>query len=93
MQGVRGTESPGVLFASPPHSSVRMLRCWSFSTYRVRTLSRNTASRMTRAEISGWMKEAGLAPSAPIALPPDTEDLTVTIWPATRAETAKRSVA
>ena len=44
-------------------------------------------------EIAGWVKGAGLSASAPIALPPDTEGLTVTIWTATRAETAKRSVA
>ena len=44
-------------------------------------------------EIASWVKGAGLSASAPIALPPDTEGLTVTIWTATRAETAKRSVA
>ena len=44
-------------------------------------------------EIAGWLKGAGLSASAPVALPPDTEGLTVTIWTATRTETAKRSVA
>ena len=36
------------------------------------------------SEISGWLVESGLTPSAPIALPPDNEGLTVTIWTAER---------
>ena len=32
------------------------------------------------SEIAGWLTEAGLKTSAPIALPPDREGLTVTIW-------------
>ena len=36
------------------------------------------------AEITDWLVENGLAPSAPIALPPDNEGLTVTIWTAER---------
>ena len=44
-------------------------------------------------EIAGWLKEAGLKTSAPIALPPESEGLTVTIWIAEREATAQRSVA
>ena len=40
-----------------------------------------------------WLKEAGLKTSAPIALPPESEGLTVTIWIAEREATAQRSVA
>ena len=36
------------------------------------------------AEIGRWMEEAGLERSAPIALPPDHDGLTVTIWIADR---------
>jgi ubiquinone/menaquinone biosynthesis C-methylase UbiE/DNA-binding transcriptional ArsR family regulator len=36
------------------------------------------------AEIGRWMDEAGLERSAPIALPPDHDGLTVTIWIADR---------
>lgn len=36
------------------------------------------------AEIGRWMDEAGLQRSAPIALPPDHDGLTVTIWIADR---------
>jgi ubiquinone/menaquinone biosynthesis C-methylase UbiE/DNA-binding transcriptional ArsR family regulator len=35
-------------------------------------------------EIDGWLSDAGLTTQAPIALPPDTDGLTVTIWGATR---------
>lgn len=46
------------------------------------------------ADIGGWVKGAGLVASAPIALPPDTDGLTVTIWTAARpaaAQSTKRS--
>jgi len=36
------------------------------------------------AEIARWVSEAGLEPTAPIALPPDHDGLTVTIWTADR---------
>lgn len=45
------------------------------------------------AEMRRWLKEAGLTPSAPIALPPDTDGLTVVIWTAERAADAKAQVA
>lgn len=35
-------------------------------------------------EMRRWLTEAGLEPSAPIALPPDTDGLTVVIWTAAR---------
>ncbi|MFW2344669.1 MAG: ArsR family transcriptional regulator, partial [Brevundimonas mediterranea] len=35
-------------------------------------------------EINGWLTDSGLTPSPPIALPPDNEGLTVTIWTAER---------
>ncbi len=35
-------------------------------------------------EMRRWLGEAGLEPSAPIALPPDTDGLTVVIWTAAR---------
>ncbi|WAC58455.1 ArsR/SmtB family transcription factor [Brevundimonas sp. SL130] len=35
-------------------------------------------------EINGWLTNSGLTPSAPVALPPDNEGLTVTIWTAER---------
>jgi ubiquinone/menaquinone biosynthesis C-methylase UbiE/DNA-binding transcriptional ArsR family regulator len=35
-------------------------------------------------EINGWMSDSGLTPSPPVALPPDNEGLTVTIWTAER---------
>ena len=40
-----------------------------------------------------WLGEAGLTPSAPIALPPDTDGLTVSIWTAERASIADARVA
>ena len=44
-------------------------------------------------EIGRWLGDAGLKPSATIALPPDTAGLTVTIWTAERPAIANRSVA
>jgi ubiquinone/menaquinone biosynthesis C-methylase UbiE len=44
-------------------------------------------------EMRRWLGEAGLIPSAPIALPPDTDGLTVVIWTAERAAEAKAQVA
>lgn len=41
-------------------------------------------------EIAGWLSEAGLIPGEPVALPPDTDGLTVTIWTARRAAAASR---
>lgn len=41
-------------------------------------------------EIGRWLEEAGLTRSAPIALPPDREGLTVTIWTGERAAAAGR---
>jgi ArsR family transcriptional regulator len=45
------------------------------------------------AEMRGWLSSAGLKPSAPIALPPDTDGLTVSIWTAERPSAAKAKVA
>jgi ArsR family transcriptional regulator len=45
------------------------------------------------AEIREWLTEAGLTPSAPIALPPDTEGLTVHIWTGERAAQTARKTA
>ena len=44
-------------------------------------------------EMRRWLAEAGLEPSAPIALPPDTDGLTVVIWTAERAAKARAQVA
>ncbi len=44
-------------------------------------------------EMKRWLAEAGLTPSAPIALPPDTDGLTVVIWSARRVAEAKARVA
>lgn len=44
-------------------------------------------------EIGRWIAEAGLTQSAPIALPPDKEGLTVTIWTAVREAASQRNVA
>lgn len=44
-------------------------------------------------EMRRWLGEAGLTPSAPIALPPDTDGLTVVIWTAERAAEAREQVA
>lgn len=44
-------------------------------------------------EIARWLADAGLQPAAPIALPPDTDGLTVTIWVATRPALAQRDAA
>ncbi|WP_298747982.1 metalloregulator ArsR/SmtB family transcription factor [uncultured Brevundimonas sp.] len=45
------------------------------------------------AEMRRWLGEAGLTASAPIALPPDTDGLTVVIWTAERAAEAGARVA
>lgn len=45
------------------------------------------------AEMCGWLDEAGLVPSAPIALPPDTDGLTVVIWTARRPTEARANAA
>ena len=45
------------------------------------------------SEIRRWLSEAGLTPSAPIALPPDTDGLTVSIWTAERPAAAAEKVA
>jgi len=43
-------------------------------------------------EMRRWLADAGLTPSAPIALPPDTDGLTVSIWTAARpARAAERA--
>jgi ubiquinone/menaquinone biosynthesis C-methylase UbiE/DNA-binding transcriptional ArsR family regulator len=44
-------------------------------------------------EMRRWLREAGLTPSAPIALPPDTDGLTVVIWTAERSAGARTKVA
>ena len=44
-------------------------------------------------EMRRWLKEAGLTPAAPIALPPDTDGLTVVIWTAERIAGSKSKVA
>ncbi|MDI1326707.1 MAG: metalloregulator ArsR/SmtB family transcription factor [Brevundimonas sp.] len=44
-------------------------------------------------EMQRWLSGAGLKPSAPIALPPDTDGLTVSIWTAERPAAAKAKVA
>ncbi|HZV83359.1 MAG TPA: ArsR family transcriptional regulator, partial [Brevundimonas sp.] len=44
-------------------------------------------------EMRRWLTDAGLQPSAPIALPPDTDGLTVCIWTAERPAVAKAAVA
>ncbi|MBB5745558.1 ArsR/SmtB family transcription factor [Brevundimonas variabilis] len=44
-------------------------------------------------EIARWLADAGLAPEQPVALPPDTDGLTVTIWPATRPTLLERQAA
>jgi ubiquinone/menaquinone biosynthesis C-methylase UbiE/DNA-binding transcriptional ArsR family regulator len=45
------------------------------------------------AEMRRWLSEAGLTPSAPIILPPDTDGLTVSIWTAERAPAAQMRAA
>ena len=45
------------------------------------------------SEMRRWLSEAGLTPSAPIALPPDTDGLTVSIWTAERPAAAAEKVA
>jgi ubiquinone/menaquinone biosynthesis C-methylase UbiE/DNA-binding transcriptional ArsR family regulator len=44
-------------------------------------------------EMRRWLSGAGLMPSAPIALPPDTDGLTVSIWTAERPALAAENVA
>jgi ArsR family transcriptional regulator len=44
-------------------------------------------------EIRRWLTGAGLTPSAPIALPPDTDGLTVSIWTAERPAAVSEKVA
>lgn len=44
-------------------------------------------------EMRGWLKRAGLKSTAPIALPPDTDGLTVVIWTAERPAQAKAHAA
>jgi ArsR family transcriptional regulator len=44
-------------------------------------------------EMRRWLTGAGLTPSAPIALPPDTDGLTVSIWTAERQAIAAEKVA
>lgn len=44
-------------------------------------------------EMRAWLVKAGLTPSAPIALPPDTDGLTVSIWTAERPAVAAEKVA
>ncbi|GAA0638012.1 ArsR/SmtB family transcription factor [Brevundimonas lenta] len=44
-------------------------------------------------EMRRWLGEAGLKPSEPVALPPDTEGLTVSIWTAERPSVAEASAA
>ncbi len=44
-------------------------------------------------EMRRWLGEVGLTPSAPIALPPDTDGLTVSIWTAERPAVAAEKVA
>ena len=47
------------------------------------------------AEIAGWLTDAGLKAETPVALPPDTDGLTVTIWGSTRPAlaTSRKSAA
>jgi ArsR family transcriptional regulator len=44
-------------------------------------------------EMRRWLAGAGLTPSAPIALTPDTDGLTVSIWTAERQAVAVEKVA
>lgn len=44
-------------------------------------------------EIRRWLTDAGLTPSAVVALPPDTDGLTVSIWTAERVTERKRGAA
>ncbi|MDI1281914.1 MAG: ubiquinone/menaquinone biosynthesis C-methylase UbiE [Brevundimonas sp.] len=45
----------------------------------------------TDEEIGHWLAEAGLVSAPPVALPPDTAGLTVTIWSAARPADTSRS--
>ncbi|MNS95890.1 hypothetical protein D3C72_1301660 [compost metagenome] len=44
-------------------------------------------------EIQEWLTKAGLTADAPVALPPDTEGLTVHIWAAERPAASVRKTA
>ncbi len=44
-------------------------------------------------EMRRWLEKAGLTPTAPIALPPDTDGLTVVIWTAERSADTAANVA
>jgi ArsR family transcriptional regulator len=44
-------------------------------------------------EIQEWLESAGLTADAPVALPPDTEGLTVHIWAAERVAASARKTA
>lgn len=44
-------------------------------------------------EMRRWLAQAGLAPSAPVVLPPDTEGLTVSVWTAARPAAAQATAA
>jgi len=44
-------------------------------------------------EMRRWLSDAGLTPAAPIALPPDTAGLTVSIWTAQRPALAEEKAA
>lgn len=60
-----------------------------FAPHTIEALRREHQHRrlgFSDSEVRGWLSEAGLKPAAPIALPPDSEGLTVTIWTAERAQ-------
>lgn len=44
-------------------------------------------------EVRGWLVDAGLTPSAAIALPPDLEGLTVVVWTGERKAASRRRAA
>jgi len=59
---------------------------------RLRSEHQHRRLGFSDAEISRWVADAGLISSAPIALPPDHDGLTVTIWTADRpAQSSRRS--
>lgn len=43
------------------------------------------------AEIAGWLRDGGLTPTAPVALPPDHDGLTVSLWTGRRAQTDRNA--
>ncbi len=57
-----------------------------FAPHQLETLREHQHRRLgfPDDEVHGWLSEAGLKPSAPIVLPPDTDGLTVVIWTADR---------